>query len=130
MDSKIKKFLHQKIESITIGIALTDVKEATEWYKSLFGDNIETMQPAPGTIEIKLTDNVWLQLDDTGYLKLGGESSIIRLETKDVKKKYKLAKKIATSVEDIVIVEDVIQYFNFKDPWDNRLSYYQLLYLE
>ena len=33
--------MNQKIKGITIGIAVKDVKEATNWYKSLFGENIE-----------------------------------------------------------------------------------------
>ena len=119
--------MNQKIKGITIGIAVKDVKKATIWYKSLLGGDIEVMEPAPGTIELKLTDNVWLQLDDTDYLKLGGESSIIRFETEDIEATHMLAKKLASDVEDIVTVEGVIKYFDFKDPWSNRLSYVQLM---
>lgn len=119
--------MDKKIKGIVIGIAVNDVKEATKWYKSLLGENIEIMEPEPGTVELKLTDAVWLQLDDTGYLKLGGESSIIRFETKDIEKEHILAKKLSSDVEDIVIVEGVIKYFDFKDPWGNRLSYTQLI---
>jgi predicted enzyme related to lactoylglutathione lyase len=121
------RLMNSKIESITIGIGVKDVKDATEWYKNLLGNIIETMEPSPGTVELKLTENVWLQLDDTGYLKLGGESSIIRLETNDVKSTHTSVKKLASCVGDIVLVEDMITYFDFKDPWGNRLSYYQLL---
>ena len=42
--------MNQKIKGITIGIAVKDVKEGTKWYKSLLGENIEIMEPAPGTI--------------------------------------------------------------------------------
>lgn len=118
--------MSKKIEGITIGIAVKDVKEATKWYKELLGD-LETMEPAPGTIELKLTGNTWLQLDDTGYLKIGGGSSIIRFETKDIDAAHKLAKKIASDVNDIETVEGVLKLFDFKDPEGNRLSYIQLL---
>lgn len=119
--------MKKEIKGVTIGIAVTDVTEATTWYKSLLGEDIEMMEPAPGTVELQLTDNVWLQLDDTGYLKPGGESSVIRLETNDIEAAHVLAKKLASDVEDIVTVEGVIQYFDFKDPWNNRLSYVQLV---
>ena len=119
--------MNQKIKSITIGIAVKDVKEATNWYKSLLGENIEIMEPAPGVIELKLTDDVWLQFDDTGYLKLGGESSITRLETKDIEAAHMMTKKLVSDAEDIVTVEGVVKYFDFKDPWSNRLSYVQLM---
>ena len=36
------------------------------------------MEPVPGTIELRLTESTWLQLDDTGFLQGGG--SIIRFE--------------------------------------------------
>ena len=116
----------KKVKGVTIGIAVKNVKEAAKWYKSLLGD-VEIMEPDPGTIELQLTDSTWLQLDDTGYLKAGGESSMIRFETKDIDAAYKLAKELTPDVEDIVTVEGVLKYFDFKDPSGNRLSYIQLL---
>ena len=113
-----------KIKSVTIGIAVKDVTEGARWYKTLLGD-VETMEPAPGTIELQLTENIWLQLDDTGYLEVGG--SIIRLETKDIDAMHKIAKNLTPDVSDIELVEGVIRYFDFKDPAGNRLSYYQLI---
>jgi lactoylglutathione lyase len=114
------------ISSITIGIAVHDVKEAATWYKSLLGD-VETMEPAPGMFELMLTDNAWLQLDDTGYLEVDGKSTIIRLETKDIDAAHKKVKELTTEVENIETVEGVVKYFDFKDPAGNRLSYYQLI---
>lgn len=119
--------MNPKIKGVTIGIAVADVTEATNWYKSLLGENVEIMEPSPGTVELKLTDDVWLQLDDTGYLTLGGESSIIRFETEDIEAAHMLAKELASDVEDIVTVEGAVKYFDCKDPWSNRLSYVQLL---
>jgi lactoylglutathione lyase len=116
--------MKQSIENITIGIAVKDVKEAARWYKALLGD-VETMEPAPGTMELRLTESTWLQLDDTGYLEVGG--SIIRLETKDMDAMYKTVKKLMPDTGDIELVEGVIRYFDFKDPAGNRLSYYQLM---
>jgi lactoylglutathione lyase len=117
--------MSHKIVSITIGIGVNDVKEATEWYKSLLGD-VETMEPSPGTIELKLTDNAWLQLDDTGYLEVGGGSAIVRLETDDITAAHERAKKLSSEVDDIETVEGVVKYFDFKDPAGNRLSYVEL----
>lgn len=116
--------MKQNIENITIGIAVRDVKEAVRWYKALLGD-VETMEPAPGTIELQLTGNTWLQLDDTGYLEVGG--SIIRLETKDVDAMHEIVKKLMPDTGDIEVVEGVIRYFDFKDSAGNRLSCYQLM---
>jgi predicted enzyme related to lactoylglutathione lyase len=118
--------MSKKIESVTIGIAVKDVKEATKWYKSLVG-NVETMEPAPGTVELQLTDTAWLQLDDTGYLKVGGGSAVVRLQTDDIEAAHELAEKLASDVDDIETVEGVVKYFDFKDPSGNRLSYVQML---
>lgn len=116
----------QQIEGVTIGIGVKDVSSATKWYKTLLGD-IETMEPAPGTIELQLTDATWLQLDDTGYLTVGGGSSIIRLSTDDIEATHARARKLSSDVDDIETVEGVIKYFDFKDPDGNRLSYYQMI---
>lgn len=70
--------MKQKIDSITIGIAVKNVTESVQWYKSLLGE-VEIIEPAPGTVELKFTDNAWLQLDVTGYLEVGGGSTIIQL---------------------------------------------------
>lgn len=118
--------MNQKIESITIGIGVRNAAEAADWYRSLLGD-IEILEPAPGTVEMKLTENAWLQLDDTGYLSIGGGSSIVRLGTEDIDAAHERAKGLAAHVEDIVTVEGVVKYFDFKDPSGNRLSYIQLL---
>lgn len=114
----------QEIQSITIGIAVDDVTEAVRWYKTLLGD-VETMEPAPGTIELQLTESTWLQLDDTDDLKVSG--SIIRLETQDIDAIHKKVKILKPDVGDIELVEGVIRYFDFKDTTGNRLSYYQLI---
>src|SRR5688572_20019993 len=107
--------MKQKIESVTIAIGVRNVAEAAAWYKSLLGE-IEIMEPSPGTVELRLTEDAWLQLDDTGYLEVGGGSSIVRLGTKDIDTAHKAARKLADPVEDIVTVEGVVKYFDFKDP--------------
>ena len=49
------------------------------------------------------------------------------LSEKGTKQSHELAKKLASDVGDIVTVEGVVKYFDFKDPWNNRLSYVQLM---
>ena len=116
----------KRITSVTVGFAVKDVKEATKWYKKLFGD-VEVIEPAPGTIELQVTEDAWIQLDDTGYLELGkSQGSIVRFGTEDLKAIYELAKEIGEEVSDITVVEGVVSLFDFKDPWGNKLSYYQM----
>lgn len=114
-----------QVKSVTIGIGVKDVAEATKWYQSLLGE-VEMMEPSPGTIELMLTATTWLQLDDTGYLAAGGDSAIVRLETDDIEAAHARAKELSTEVDDIEVVEGVVSYFDFKDLSGNRLSYVQL----
>lgn len=123
--------MSKKITSVTVGIAVKNVKEATKWYKSLLGD-VEMMEPDPGTVELKVTDSVWIQLDGSGgeYLKLvksGHESSIIRFQVENIKDAHELAKKLGSDVQDITTVEGVVSFFDFKDRDGNLLSFVQVL---
>jgi len=118
--------MKQLINSITIGIGVNDLKQATDWYKALFGD-VETLEPAPGMFELKISDNAWLQLDETGYLGAGGGSSILRLETTDIDASFKMVQKLTADVDNIETLEGVVRYFDFKDPAGNLLSFYQMI---
>lgn len=85
------------------------------------------MEPVPGLFELKLTASTWLQLDDTGYLEVGGGSAIIRFETDNIESAYEQTQKLTSEVEKITVVEGVVKYFDFKDPSGNRLSFVQVL---
>ena len=120
-----------KITSVTIGIAVKDIKAATKWYQALLGD-VEIMEPDPGTIELLVRDGVWLQLDGSGgeYLKpvkSGHESSIIRLQVENIEAAHDLAEKLGSDVQDVTTVEGVVSFFDFKDPDGNLLSFVQVL---
>lgn len=118
--------MKQNIKGISIGIGVQNAQEALSWYKQLLG-NVEVMEPVPGLFELKLSDTTWLQLDDTGYLELGGKSAIIRLETESIEDSFILTKKITSDVEEINVIEGVVKYFDFKDPSGNRLSFVQVM---
>ena len=118
--------MERQIKGITIGIGVRNAQEALGWYKSLLGD-IEVIEPVQGLFELKLTDTTWLQLDDTGYLEVGGGSAIIRFETESIENAHDLTKKLTSHVEEITVVEGVVKYFDFKDPSGNRLSFVQII---
>ena len=116
----------KKIKGVTIGVGVKNAQEALNWYKNLFED-VEVMEPMPGLFELILTDSICLQLDDTGYLDIGGGSTIIRFATENIENAHSHAKKLTLDVEDIIVVEGVVKYFDFKDPSGNRLSFVQVL---
>lgn len=114
------------IKSVSIAIGVKDSMAALNWYKQLLGD-VEILEPVPGLFEIKIGDFMWLQLDDTGYLDVGGGSTIIRFETKNIESAHEKTVKIAVDVEEVIIVEGVVKYFDFKDLDGNRLSYVEII---
>lgn len=105
----------REIKSITIGLAVDEVQEVARWHQTLLGE-VEMIEPSPGAIELKLCNNVWLQLDDTGYLEVGGKSSVLRLETDNIESTYKTVKDLAGEVDEIEEVEGGLKYLDFKDP--------------
>jgi catechol 2,3-dioxygenase-like lactoylglutathione lyase family enzyme len=126
---KLKKGVTKMKEAakgISIGIGVKNAQEALSWYKKLLGD-VEVMEPVPGLFELKLTDTTWLQLDDTGYLEVGGGSAIIRFETDSIENAHDLTQNLTTNIEEITVVEGVVKYFDFKDPSGNRLSFVQVI---
>lgn len=117
--------MSRDIKAVVIGLGVDDVQAAAEWYRSLLGD-VEVIEAAPGIVEVAVSDDVWIQLDDTGYLEAGGNSSIVRFETDDINAAYLMTEGLVDEIEGIEEFDGMISYFDFKDPYGNRLSYYQL----
>lgn len=118
--------MKQAIKGVTIALGVKNAYEAMNWYKDFIGD-VEVMEPVPGLFEIRLHENTWLQFDDTGYLEIGGGSTIVRFETENIEIAHDQIKKLTSDVEEIIIVEGVVKYFDFKDPNGNRLSFVQVV---
>lgn len=114
------------VKGISIAVGVKNAQESLIWYKELLGD-VEVVEPVPDLFEIRLSDNTWLQLDDTGYIQVGGESTIIRFETENIEDVHTQVLKLSSDVEEIIEVEGVVKYFDFKDPSGNRLSFVQVL---
>ncbi len=55
----------EPFKEVTIGIPVSEILGAEEWYAKFLGPNIEVIKPFPGVVEIKATPNVWLQLFET-----------------------------------------------------------------
>jgi hypothetical protein len=50
-----------KIKSFTVGLPVTELKRAVEWYRQLLGE-VEEVNPAPGVREFQIVPSGWLQL--------------------------------------------------------------------
>lgn len=110
--------------SVTIGLAVTDLDRAVEWYRSLLG-GVEEMEPAPGVREFRLTPSTWLQLFEGAVSP--DSPTVVRLESDDAGSSHALALSLGTEVGEIETVPGVVRYFEFSDPFGNLLSFYEVL---
>lgn len=113
-----------QINSITVGLPVSDLPSAIQWYRQLLGEREEAV-PAPDMLEILVTPTFWLQLFEDKATSSG--SSIVRFEAQDIYTAHEIASQIGVDVQDVETVPDVVCYFDFRDPFGNQLSFYQIL---
>lgn len=113
-----------KIKSVTIGIPVSDLKKATDWYREILG-NPEVIHPAPDVSELSLTSTSWLQLFQVETSD--SNPTILRFESNDIVASHELALKYGVQVGAIETVPGFVKYFEFYDPFGNSLSFYELL---
>jgi len=113
------------INSVTVGIPVTDLERAIEWYRQLLGER-EEMVPMEGIWEIQLTSSFWLQL----FQADAEESSLksINIETDSIEQAHALVSSLGVEAGAIETVPDAVQYFEFSDPFGNLLSFCKTLF--
>src|SRR5882762_1082939 len=57
-----------KIKSFTVGLPVTELKRAVEWYRQLLGE-VEEVNPAPGVWEFQIVPSGWLQLFESEIIE-------------------------------------------------------------
>jgi len=113
----------RKWTSTTIGIPVKNLEKSTEWYQKMLSIDESTI-PVPGVLEFKLNDNTWLQLFET--TELTTSANVMRFEVSEIQSEHKRLKKLNIAVQDVVIIEGLVAYFDFKDNDGNLLSFYQI----
>ncbi|MFQ5950547.1 MAG: VOC family protein [Candidatus Geothermarchaeales archaeon] len=112
------------IQSLTVGISVSDLAEVTECYRNLLGPRRE-LDPVPKIREFKLIEDFWLQLVE---VKRGSKfSPVIRIGVDDLDRQHDRLSNLGIELGRIEEVPDLIRYFSLEDPYGNRLSYYELL---
>lgn len=110
--------------SVTFGVPVTDMDEATQWYKAWLGD-VPQLDPAPGVREFEVMPNVWLQISEE---TVGSPSAhAFRLGVDDAAAWHARLSNLNVTVEDIVEVPGAVKFFDFRDPYGNLLSLYEVL---
>jgi lactoylglutathione lyase len=113
-----------KIKSFTVGLPVTELKRAVEWYRQLLGE-VEEVNPAPGVWEFQIVPSGWLQLFESEINE--PNQSVMRFESHDIEASRMLASSLSINVDQIETVPEAVRYFEFGDPFGNRLSFYELL---
>jgi lactoylglutathione lyase len=113
-----------KVKTFTVGLPVTDLNGAVEWYRRLLGE-VEEVNPAPGVWEFQIVPLGWLQLFESRINERN--QSVVRFESHDIDASRMLASSLSINVEQIETVPGAVRYFEFRDPFGNRLSFYELL---
>ncbi|QMU61142.1 MAG: VOC family protein [Gammaproteobacteria bacterium] len=113
-----------EIKTVTIGLPVADIGSATKWYRRLLG-SVEEINPVPDVWEFSLTPTCWLQLFEVEANE--PNPSVVRFESNNIKESHELALKVGSAVTEIESVPGAVKYFEFRDPFGNSLSYYELL---
>ncbi len=110
------------MNGLTVGIPVPYLAEAVDWYRELLPGAKEAT-PRPGMKEFEIMPGVWLQLIQDPYA--GPSSFVVRFGVEDIKAEHSRIRDFAANVDPISDVPNVVRYFNFTDPYGNRLSCYQ-----
>ena len=112
-----------RIKSFTVGLPVTELKRAVEWYRQLLGE-VEEVNPAPGVWEFQIISSGWLQLFESEINN--PNLAVVRFESDDIEASRMQALSLGTDVREIETLPGVVRYFEFRDPFGNRLSFYEL----
>lgn len=113
-----------KIKSFTIGLPVGDLNAGIAWYRRLIGA-AEEVEPAPGMWECQIMPSVWLQLFEQAAG--GSNPTVLRFESESIEASHDLAERLSSDVGEIEAVSGAVRYFEFRDPFGNQLSFYELL---
>ena len=70
-----------KIRSFTVGLPVTGLNSAVEWYRRLLGE-VEEINPAPGVWEFQIISSGWLQLFESEIN--GSNPAVVRFESDNI----------------------------------------------
>jgi predicted enzyme related to lactoylglutathione lyase len=113
-----------KIKSFTVGLPVTELKRAVEWYRQLLGE-VEEVNPAPRVWEFQIVRSGWSQLFRSEINN--PNLAVVRFESDDIEASRSQALSLGTDVGEIETVPEAVKYFEFRDPFGNQLSFYKLL---
>ena len=112
------------VTGVTIGIPVSDVEAAKDWYRAVFGGRQE-FEPTPDVLELELFPDVWVQLLPRESATTG--SCVLRIGVSDIAEQRSLLEGAGVAVTPIERVEGVVEFCDFTDPDGNRFSLVEVL---
>ena len=113
-----------EVESLTVGIPVSDLEQAMEWYRRLIPEKRES-DPGPGVHEYELQAGLWLQLLELGPQPL--TEAIVRIGVADVDREHARVVGLGIAASEIRTVPSVVRHFDFRDPWGNQIGFYEII---
>lgn len=113
------------VQSVTVGLPVTDLERSVEWYRRAFQLDDPDLEPAEGIVEFRV-GGIWLQL---GQAASGpaGTAAIVRFGVQDIAVERVRLASLGVAVGGLDRVDGILEYFDFSDPDGNRLSLYEEL---
>lgn len=109
--------------SVTFSLRVGDLMQAARWYQHVLEADPD-IEPVEGILEYEVHPGCWLQIA-TGKQDSGG--AVLRLGVATLEETHKRLSDKGISIGAIERIDGVIVYFDVADPWNNQLSFYQLL---
>jgi len=119
--------LYQLIRPFAVcsGVAASLTPTESQVVRDQLLGEVEEVNPAPGVWEFQIVPSGWLQLFESEINE--PNQSVMRFESHDIEASRMLASSLSTNVDQIETVPEAVRYFEFGDPFGNRLSFYELL---
>lgn len=111
------------ITGVTIGVPVADLSAATDWYRRLFEPG-ESFDPAAGVRELEIFPGCWLQLVEEAA---AGGAWILRYGVRDIDREHRRLVGLHVDAGPVERLEGMVATVEFRDPFGNRLSAYQVL---
>jgi hypothetical protein len=115
---------------VTIQRFVTDIVEATAWYRAVF-DGAPTKQPLPTVTAFEITKGCWLELVESEHVRpgdLGVGPGLLRplaIGVNDLRVEKSRLESLGVAGE-LVQPDPRVTVFDFRDPYGNALSFYEL----
>ena len=112
------------LTSVTIGLPVASLPDASAWYARLLGRTAD-LEPVAGIEEFEPVPGCWLQLFEGAPGQ--GCQCVVRFGVTDIQAARGRLLGIGIPVSPVERVDGVIAFCDLADPWGNQLSLYQVL---